>query len=55
MKSSNFATCDLFDGINNNRLSMIASMYFLICKHSNIVLIYDCQIDGKMFNPIGIL
>ena len=35
-KSSNFATCDLFDGVNNNRSSITASQYFLLCKQSNI-------------------
>ena len=38
-KSSNFAKCDFFDGVNNNRLFIIASQYFLLCKHSKIAFI----------------
>ena len=34
---------------------MIASQCFLLCKCSKIVFIYDCQIEGEMLNPIGIL
>ena len=34
---------------------MIASQYFLLCKHSKIVFMYDCQIEGEMFKLIGIL
>ena len=33
---------------------MIASQYFQLCKQSNIVFMYDCQIEGEIFNPIGI-
>ena len=47
--------CDLFDGVNNKRSSIIASQYFLFCKQSNIVFMYDCQIEGEIVNPIGIL
>ena len=54
-KSSNFAMCDFFDGVNNNRSSIIASQYFLLCKHSNMVFIYNYQIEGEIFNSIGIL
>ena len=32
---------------------MIASHYFLLCKQSNIVFMYDCQIEGEILNPIG--
>ena len=46
---------DFFDGVNNNRSSIIASQYFLPYKQSNIAFIYDCQIEGEIFNPIGIL
>ena len=53
-KSSNFAMYDFFDGVNNNRSSIIASQYFLFCKHYNIAFIWDCQIEGEIFNPIGI-
>ena len=28
---------------------------FLLCKLSKIACIYDCQIEGEMFNPIGML
>ena len=38
-KLSNFAMCHFFDGVNNNKLSIIALQYFLLCKHSNIALI----------------
>ena len=34
---------------------MIVSQCFLLCKHSKIAFIYDCHIEGEMFNPIGIL
>ena len=34
---------------------MIASQYFLLCKQSNITFMYDCQIEGDIFIPIGIL
>ena len=34
---------------------MIASQCFLLCRHSKIAFIYDCLIEGEMFNPIGIL
>ena len=47
--------CDTFNGVNNNGSSLIASQYFLLCKHSNIAFIYDCQIEGEIFNPIWIL
>ena len=43
------------DGVNNNRSSIIALQYFLLCKQSNIIFIYECHIDGYIFNPIGIL
>ena len=47
--------CDFFGGENNNRSSIIALKYFPFSKQSNIMLIYDCQIDGDIFNPISIL
>ena len=34
---------------------MIASQYFLLLRQSKIALMYDCHMDGEMFNPIGIL
>ena len=54
-KSSNFIICALFEGVNSNKSSIIASQCFLFCKHSKIAFIYDCQIEGHIFNPIGIL
>ena len=54
-KSSNFAICALFEGVNNSQLSIIASQCFLLCIHSKIAFMYNCQIEGEMFNPIGIL
>ena len=53
-RSSNYAMCDFFDGVNN-RSSVIVSQYFLLCKQSNIAFIYDCQIEGEIFHPIGIV
>ena len=47
--------CDFFHGVDNNRSSIIASQYFLLCKQSNIAFMYDCQIEGEIFNPIGII
>ena len=44
--------CDFVDGVNNNGSSVIASQYFLLCKQSNIAFMYDCQIEGEIFNPI---
>ena len=46
---------DFFDEVNKSRSSIIASQYFLFCEQSNIAFIYDCQIEGEIFNPIGIL
>ena len=46
--------CDFFDGVNNNRSSIITSQYFLLCNHSISLLIFNSQIDGEVFNPIGI-
>ena len=46
--------CDFLVGINNNRSSIIALQYFLLCKQSKIAFIYDCQINGDIFNFIGI-
>ena len=34
---------------------MIASQYFLLWTQSKIAFMYDCQIEGEIFNPIGIL
>ena len=41
-------------GMNNNRSSIIASHYFLLCRHSKIALMYNCQMGGEIFSPIGI-
>ena len=46
-------TC--FEGVNNSRFSMIASQYFLLSKQLSILCIYDCQIGGETFSPIGFL
>ena len=54
-KSSNFAIYALFKGMNNSKSSIIVSQCFLLCTYSKIAFIYDCQIEGDMFNPIGIL
>ena len=54
-RASNFAICALFEGVKSNKSYMIASQCFLLCRHSKIAFIYDCQIEGEMFNPIGIL
>ena len=35
-KSSNFAMCDFFDGVNYKKSSIIASHYVLLCKQSNV-------------------
>ena len=34
---------------------MITSQYFLLSRQLRIVFIYDHQIGGEMFSPIGIL
>ena len=47
--------CSFFVGVNNNTSSIIALQYFLLCKQSKIAFIYDLQIDGDIFSPIGIL
>ena len=47
--------CDFLDGVNNKRTSIIASQYFLLGKQSNIAFMYDCKIEGEIFNLIGIL
>ena len=36
-KASNLAMCDFFDGVNNNRSSIIASQYFLLL---NILILH---------------
>ena len=54
-RSSNFAICAFLLGVKNNKLSIIASKYFLLCKQFKMVFIYISQIDGETFNPIGIL
>ena len=51
--SFNFAMCDFFDGVNNNRSSIIASQYFLPCKQSNIGFIYDCQMRVRYLIPLA--
>ena len=50
----NFAMCALLEGVNN-KSSIISLQCFLLCKHSKIAFIYDCQIEGDIFNHIGIL
>ena len=52
---SNFAICALFEGVNTKVMSIIALQCFQLCKHSKIAFMYDYQIEGEMFNPIGIL
>ena len=47
-KSSNFAICALFEGVNNSKSSIIALHCFLLCKHSKIAFMYDCQIEGDV-------
>ena len=42
-KSSHFAICALFKGVKSNKSSLIASQCFLLCRHSKITFIYDCQ------------
>ena len=54
-KYSNLAIWNFFDGVNNNKSSIIASQYFMFCKQSKIAFMYDCQINDEIFNPIGIL
>ena len=47
--------CEFFDGVNNNKSSMIASQYFLLWRQSKIALMYDYYMGGEIFNAIGIL
>ena len=47
--------CNPFEGVKNKRSSTIASQYFLLYKQSNNAFMYDSQIEGEIFNPIGIL
>ena len=54
-KSSHFAICTLFKGVKSNKSSTIASQCFLLCRHCKYVFLYDCQIEGEIFDPIGIL
>ena len=54
-KSSNFAICAFFAGVKSKRSSIIALQCFLVSKQSKIAFIYDCQMQGDIFNPIGIL
>ena len=54
-KSSSFAIWAFFEGVKSNKSSIITSLCFLLCKHSKIAFMYDCQIEGEIFNPIGIL
>ena len=54
-KSSSLFMCDTFDRVNNKRSSVMASQYFLLCRQCRIAVMYDCQIEGEMFNPIDIL
>ena len=50
-KSFNLAKWDVFVGVNNNKSSMIASQYFLLCKQTKTALMYDCHITGEIFKP----
>ena len=45
----------LFEGVNKSKLSIIALQYSMLCKHPKITFIYECQIEGGMFSPMGIL
>ena len=54
-KFSNLDICTLFEGVNDNKSSIIVPQCFLLCKHSKIAFIYDHQIEGDIFNPIDIL
>ena len=53
-KSSNFVMCGFFVWVKNKRPSIIASQYFLFCKHSRIAFMYDFHLAGYIFNPINI-
>ena len=50
-KSSNFAICAFFVGVKSKRSSIIALQCFLVSKQSKIAFIYDCQMEGDIFNP----
>ena len=54
-KSPNLSICKPFEGVNNRRSSIIASQYFLFWRQSKMALIWDCQMEGEIFNPMGIL
>ena len=54
-KSSNCDMWAFFEGVRSKRLFIIALWCILFCRHSKIAFIYDCQIEGEMFNPIVIL
>ena len=54
-KSISFSKCVCLLGVNSNRLSMIASQYFLLDKQLKIAFIYDCHTVGEILSPIGIL
>ena len=43
---------DFFAGINNNRSSIIALQYFLLCIQSEIAFMYVCQINGDIFKAL---
>ena len=44
----------LLGGVNYSKSSIIALQCFLLCKHSKIAFMYDCQIEGEIFNHMGI-
>ena len=46
---------DCFEGVNNNKSSIIASQYLLPYRQWRMVFIYVCKIGGETFSPIGIL
>ena len=52
-RSSNLFTWASLDGVNSIRSSMIVLQYFLLWRQFKIALMYDCHIDGEMFNPIA--
>ena len=48
-KLSNFPLYDFISGVNRNRLSIIASEYFLLCGQFKMALMHDYHIDGDGF------
>ena len=47
--------CTIFEEEKSNKSPIIALQCFLLCRHPKIAFIYDCQIEGEIFNPIDIL